>query len=198
MPTSPFRRVRTVPLVEACWHAPPAPKRRYGLISSNGSATRRRTRSRRFRMPSGNTGRRSALKKTSSRGWREQRIAGINSAVLEFKGVLNLRHWLAHGRYWKPKLGRVAGYDAVNVFPTFVRNCCKQQGLRHETLRRHGRYSASRFSACELLVAVRKRLLEPFAALLVVWRHDDLLCHRSRVSPASVRHCHYSYRACWS
>lgn len=42
--------------------------------------------------------------------------AGIKSAVAEFKGVLHLRHWLAHGRYWKPKLGRAAGYDPVDVF----------------------------------------------------------------------------------
>ena len=48
--------------------------------------------------------------------WRAQRTARIRGAVSAFKGVLNLRHWLAHGRYWKPKLGRVGGYDAVNVF----------------------------------------------------------------------------------
>jgi len=48
--------------------------------------------------------------------WREQRIAGIRRAVSGFKGALNLRHWLAHGRYWKPKLGRAAGYDPVDVF----------------------------------------------------------------------------------
>jgi hypothetical protein len=48
--------------------------------------------------------------------WREQRIAGIGRAVSGFKGALNLRHWLAHGRYWKPKLGRAAGYDPVDVF----------------------------------------------------------------------------------
>ena len=48
--------------------------------------------------------------------WKEQHIAGIKSAVSEFKGVLNLRHWLAHGQWWKPKLGRIAGYDEMNVF----------------------------------------------------------------------------------
>ena len=26
--------------------------------------------------------------------------------VGSFKGALNLRHWLAHGRYWKPRMGR--------------------------------------------------------------------------------------------
>lgn len=28
----------------------------------------------------------------------------------DFAGLLNYRHWLAHGRYWTPKLGRY--YDA--------------------------------------------------------------------------------------
>jgi hypothetical protein len=28
------------------------------------------------------------------------------SPVNDFKGALKLRHWLAHGRYWRPKLGR--------------------------------------------------------------------------------------------
>ncbi len=48
--------------------------------------------------------------------WREHGEARIKGAVQRFKDALNLRHWLAHGRYWKPKLGRVAGYDAVDVF----------------------------------------------------------------------------------
>ena len=41
---------------------------------------------------------------------------GIKPAVAEFKGALHLRNWLAHGRYWKPKLGHAAEYDAVDVF----------------------------------------------------------------------------------
>ena len=49
--------------------------------------------------------------------WKDQgSAAGIKPAVGEFKGALPLRHWLAHGRYWKPKLGRAAGYDPVDVF----------------------------------------------------------------------------------
>jgi hypothetical protein len=30
--------------------------------------------------------------------------AGV--AVGDFRGALKLRHWLAHGRWWQPKLGR--------------------------------------------------------------------------------------------
>jgi hypothetical protein len=49
--------------------------------------------------------------------WRDVGIApGIKLAVAEFKGALHLRHWLAHGRYWRPKLGRAAGHDPVDVF----------------------------------------------------------------------------------
>jgi hypothetical protein len=40
---------------------------------------------------------------------------GIKHVVSEFKGALNLRHWLAHGRYWEATLGR-ALYDVVDVF----------------------------------------------------------------------------------
>ena len=36
------------------------------------------------------------------------------SAVSDFRSVMNLRHWLAHGRYWTPKLGRV--YAPQDVF----------------------------------------------------------------------------------
>jgi len=33
----------------------------------------------------------------------------------EFKGALKLRHWLAHGRYWNPRLGRQQ-YTSGDVF----------------------------------------------------------------------------------
>ncbi len=36
------------------------------------------------------------------------------STISEFRGLLNLRDWLAHGRYWVPKLGKQ--YDAQGVF----------------------------------------------------------------------------------
>lgn len=32
--------------------------------------------------------------------------AKAKSQVGDFRGALNLRHWLAHGRHWTPKLGR--------------------------------------------------------------------------------------------
>jgi hypothetical protein len=36
------------------------------------------------------------------------------SVVSEFRGALRLRHWLAHGRHWHPKLGR--GYGPNDIF----------------------------------------------------------------------------------
>jgi hypothetical protein len=47
--------------------------------------------------------------------WKEHRPE-TKGAVGDFKGTLKLRDWLAHGRYWRPKLGRAAGYDPVDVF----------------------------------------------------------------------------------
>lgn len=36
-------------------------------------------------------------------------------SIREFKGVVPLRDWLAHGRYWNPKIGRPV-YDVRDVF----------------------------------------------------------------------------------
>jgi hypothetical protein len=36
------------------------------------------------------------------------------NVVAAFRGTLRLRHWLAHGRHWHPKLGR--GYAPGDVF----------------------------------------------------------------------------------
>ena len=35
---------------------------------------------------------------------------GIRKIASDFKGLKNHRDWLAHGRYWNPKLGRTS-YD---------------------------------------------------------------------------------------
>jgi hypothetical protein len=49
------------------------------------------------------------------------------SAVSEFKAALNLRHWLAHGRYWTPKLGRA--YAPKDVFEIAERLFAKLPGV---------------------------------------------------------------------
>mgnify|MGYP000464330602 CR=1 FL=1 len=42
-----------------------------------------------------------------------------SSAASDFRAALNLRHWLAHGRYWTPKLGR--DYAPQDVFDIAAR-----------------------------------------------------------------------------
>lgn len=34
-----------------------------------------------------------------------------NRLFSEFSGLLKYRHWLAHGRYWTPKLARIYSFD---------------------------------------------------------------------------------------
>lgn len=55
--------------------------------------------------------------------WR-QNLTGASLLIGALRGAFKYRHWLAHGRYWKPKLG--ARYDfntiydiAENVLSTF-------------------------------------------------------------------------------
>ncbi len=72
--------------------------------------------SRAFRKAAKGQGRKIRLEEEILDVWRGRGGVRIKNAVQEFKGALNLRDWLAHGRYWKPKLGRVAGYEAVDVF----------------------------------------------------------------------------------
>jgi hypothetical protein len=40
-------------------------------------------------------------------------IPAAKQQVGDFKGALHYRHWLAHGRYWVPKLGR--RYDPAGI-----------------------------------------------------------------------------------
>ena len=43
------------------------------------------------------------------------------SIISEFRGALNLRDWLAHGRYWNPKLGRKhSPEDVLNISKMLV------------------------------------------------------------------------------
>ncbi len=46
--------------------------------------------------------------------WKRSSERPTRDAIGEFKQALKLRHWLAHGRYWKPRLGRE--YDPPEVF----------------------------------------------------------------------------------
>ncbi len=44
--------------------------------------------------------------------------------ISDLRGAFNYRHWLAHGRYWNPKLGQRYDYDSIyrladNIFNSF-------------------------------------------------------------------------------
>jgi hypothetical protein len=39
--------------------------------------------------------------------------SGSSSIVSELRSAFRFRHWLAHGRYWTPRLGRRYGFDDI-------------------------------------------------------------------------------------
>jgi hypothetical protein len=56
--------------------------------------------------------------------WREN-SPGLQQLIGELRGAFRFRHWLAHGSYWVPKLGRKYDFnfvyaladDVLNAFP---------------------------------------------------------------------------------
>jgi hypothetical protein len=44
----------------------------------------------------------------------------LKKRIGEFRGALKLRHWLAHGRYWIPKLGRKYDFADVYLLATII------------------------------------------------------------------------------
>lgn len=57
---------------------------------------------------------RASLKDDIFEVWKNN-TAGSTRLIGELRGAFKFRHWLAHGRYWTPKLGRK--YDYVSVYP---------------------------------------------------------------------------------
>ncbi|HHH54062.1 MAG TPA: hypothetical protein ENK91_10415 [Bacteroidetes bacterium] len=45
--------------------------------------------------------------------WKEEHTE-FKGIISDFIGALKYRHWLAHGRYWTPKLGRI--YDFATIY----------------------------------------------------------------------------------
>ena len=58
-------------------------------------------------------GQRARLDEDILKSWKSDRPEA-NGAVTDFEKVLKLRHWLAHGRYWKPKFS--TEYSPEDVF----------------------------------------------------------------------------------
>ncbi|MGB7132439.1 MAG: hypothetical protein WBD59_16615 [Candidatus Sulfotelmatobacter sp.] len=44
--------------------------------------------------------------------WSEH-SSGSRQLIAELRGAFNFRHWLAHGSYWVPKLGRKYDFNFV-------------------------------------------------------------------------------------
>jgi hypothetical protein len=70
--------------------------------------------SRHFRNLNRTKGRKISLNSHILESWIEY-DPGLKSKVAHFRGTLKLRDWLAHGRYWTPRFGRV-DYSPTDVF----------------------------------------------------------------------------------
>ena len=58
-------------------------------------------------------GRKVSFEEELLEGWKNH--SNVSPRLLgEIKGAFNYRHWLAHGRYWMPRLGRQ--YDFSSIF----------------------------------------------------------------------------------
>ncbi len=52
---------------------------------------------------------------------RWKKHASVSGGLMgDLKGAFKYRHWIAHGRYWKPKLGRQYDYDGVCALAEIV------------------------------------------------------------------------------
>jgi hypothetical protein len=68
--------------------------------------------SRRFRETQKANGDKIRLDEDILAAMKEEGVAA--SVIAAFRGALRLRHWLAHGRHWRPRIGR--GYAPDDVF----------------------------------------------------------------------------------
>lgn len=69
--------------------------------------------SRRFRTISRKHGEKIGLEQHILETWKDM-MPQTKRSIGDFLGALRLRHWLAHGRYWTPKLGR--RYSPIDVY----------------------------------------------------------------------------------
>jgi hypothetical protein len=61
--------------------------------------------------------------------WRSN-TEGANQLISDLKGAFKYRHWLAHGRYWKPKMGRPSyDYETIYELAGVVLNSFPFEGL---------------------------------------------------------------------
>ncbi len=79
--------------------------------------------SRAFRQIHKEHGSRASLEDGILEAWKNNSSV-MPSLIGDIRGAFKYRHWLAHGRYWEPKLGRKYDYDSVyglaeRVYSTF-------------------------------------------------------------------------------
>lgn len=60
---------------------------------------------------------RASLEEDLLKGWVKHH-PNFKSAICEFKGALKFRNWIAHGRYWQPKLGRKYDFPDLYILAT--------------------------------------------------------------------------------
>ena len=72
--------------------------------------------SREFRQLHHDKGNQVSLENDILEAWKKHArpVRPVSEAIGELKGALKYRHWLAHGRYWEPKMGRER-YDYETV-----------------------------------------------------------------------------------
>lgn len=75
--------------------------------------------SRRFRDIHSDKGNRIRLEDELLKIWKEE-MPARKTLFSELIGALKYRHWLAHGRYWVPKLGKKYDYYSVYVLATRI------------------------------------------------------------------------------
>jgi hypothetical protein len=68
--------------------------------------------SRDFRTLYKNKSHRASLEEDILEIWKKH-FPMVQSLISELIGAFKYRHWLAHGRYWQPKLGRKYDYDYI-------------------------------------------------------------------------------------
>jgi hypothetical protein len=87
-------------------------KRRFGLITCNAATAGGDPVSRAFREIYQAKQQHASLEDEIFEDWLDNSF-GARSIIGELRGAFRFRHWLAHGRYWTPKLGRRYDFDDV-------------------------------------------------------------------------------------
>lgn len=62
-----------------------------------------------------------------------KKYSSVSDKVIgELKGAFKYRHWLAHGRYWEPKLGRKYDYYSVYALAESILDSFPLEGIKQK------------------------------------------------------------------